>query len=66
MTQPRAEVEATDARPYPPGWLHLLADRLERLPGSMWVAYAAIALVAILVMHLNPWTRGQRVLVQLL
>ncbi|MBF8290090.1 MAG: hypothetical protein HW391_1058 [Chloroflexi bacterium] len=57
MTQSNGAAEATDARPYPPGWPHLLADRLERLPGSIWVAYAVIALVAVLAMHLVPWTR---------
>jgi len=47
------------ARPYPPGWLHLLLRWLDALPGPAWAAYVALGVAQSLLFHLQPWTLGR-------
>jgi hypothetical protein len=58
VTPPGTANPAAFERPYAPSWLHVLVDRIDRLPGPTWIAYLAILVVAILAMHVAPWSRG--------
>lgn len=47
------------APPYAPSWIHALIDAIDRLPGPRWVAYAGIAVIAILLQHAQYWSTGR-------
>jgi hypothetical protein len=51
--------EATpETHPYAPSWLNLLLDWIERLPGPSLLAYAVLALIAVLGGHFALWNSG--------
>jgi len=52
------EIREPAMRPYAPGWLHELGERIERLPGPTWVAYALIGVTAALFWHAQQWILG--------
>lgn len=55
---PDTTAAASFVRPYPPSWLHGLLDRLDRLPGPVWLTYTVIAVLMVLAVHTQPWARG--------
>jgi hypothetical protein len=46
-------------RPYAPSWIHAVGDAIDRLPGPRWIAYAGIAIVAVLLQHAQLWSTGR-------
>lgn len=43
------------ARPYSPGWVNLLIERVERLPGAAWMYYAGLGILLALLMTTALW-----------
>lgn len=54
-----AERPAADTSPRGAGWLHLLVRWLDRLPGSIWLAYLLIGVAELLTFQLIFWTSGR-------
>jgi hypothetical protein len=48
-----AVTQLPDVRPYRPGWLDAIVAGIERLPGPIWLAYAALSALALALVALE-------------
>ena len=44
--------------PYPPSWIDVLTERVDRLPGPDWLIYVVAAAVLLAIMTLSQWATG--------
>lgn len=54
----KAKGNEDSPRPYPPSWVDLFTEWLDRLPGPMWAYYFGIGLIVLVALTAIRWAEG--------